>query len=445
MNIRYLLRGLSPLLLALLLSCGGGGDAGSGLAGSVASAGAGGSTSTIASAGAPLESAGGADSGGAGSDSGSTTTASNGDGSGVGSGGTGVSTADAATSVGAVDGMGSIIVNGLRYNVDNAAMRLSDATELQIGMSIAVTGPVDGSFSNGVATRLTSAADLRGPVTFVDPAAGTFVVMGTLVTLDDATVWADLPGVASLAVGANVQVWGLPASPGVLRATRVQKQVSNTTPIVTGTVQQLDAASRTFMLGNLSVAYGSANLAGGLGAGGLANEMIVRVRADAQPTAGLLAATQVEAWYPIPTVNGLPVQLEGVITNYTSLSAFRVLGQSVDASGAKVTGGAASKINNDVKVQVGGTLTHGVLVASELKIRHIPGAGALPSYTLIGSIGNYVSPASFRVRGQLVDASGPGVVFVNGTQASLANSVNVTVLGTRIVNGALIADQVSFN
>ena len=130
---------------------------------------------------------------------------------------------------------------------------------------------------------------------------------------------------------------------------------------------------------------------------------------------------------------------------FWSLSAFQVLGQSVDASGAKVTGGLSSKINNDVKVQVGGTLVNGVLVASELKIKHIPGAGALPSFTLIGSIGNYVSPASFRVRGQLVDASDPSVVFVNGSQSNLANSVNVTVTGTQIVNGALIANQVSFN
>jgi hypothetical protein len=341
--------------------------------------------------------------------------------------------------------MGSIIVNGLRYNVDKATMNLGDASELQIGMSVEVIGPVDASFSNGVASQVTSAADLRGPVTSVDPATGTFMVLGAKVIFDDATVWADLPGVASLVVGANVQVWGLPSSPGVLSATRVQQQVSSAAPIVAGTVQQLDSARGTFTLGTLTVAYGSANLAGGLPAGSLTNGMIVRVRADAQSTPGLLTATRIEEWYPIHGVNGLPVQLEGVITNYQSLSAFKLLGRSVDASGAVVAGGASSKINNDVKVQVGGTLVDGVLVASQLKIKHIPGAGALPSYTLIGSIGNYVSPASFRVRGQLVDASRSGVVFVNGTQANLANSVNVTVVGTQVLNGILVADQVSFN
>jgi hypothetical protein len=153
----------------------------------------------------------------------------------------------------------------------------------------------------------------------------------------------------------------------------------------------------------------------------------------------------VEGWYVTPKASGTPIQLEGVITNYAALSSFQVLGQTVDASAAQITGGRPSTIGNEVKVQVGGTLVNGVLVATELKIKHVPGAGALPSFTLIGAIGNYVSPASFRVRGQPVDASGPGVAFVNGTQANLANGANVTVVGTQISNGALIATQVSFN
>ena len=438
MNTRYLLRGLWPLLLVLLLSCGGGGSAVNSAGSGSATANGGPALNSAAVTGTGASDTGGSAVGSASTagDTGSTTTASNGEGSGVGSGGTGVSTADASTSVGAVDGMGSIIVNGLRYNVDKATISLSDATELQIGMTAAVTGPVDASFANGVATQVTSAADLRGPVTSVDAASGSFVVMGTKVNIDEATVWADLPGMAGVVVGANVQVWGLPAGPGVLSATRVQLQVSSAAPIVTGIVQQLDPASGTFMLGSLTIAYGSGNLSNGT---------IVRVRADGQSAPGLLTATQVEAWYPISKVNGLAVQVEGMITNYASLSGFQVLGQTIDASSAAVTGGLSSKINNDVKVRVGGTLVNGVLRASELKILHVPGAGALPSYTLIGSVGNYVSPTSFRVRGQLVDASGPGVVFVNGTLAKLANSVNVTVVGTRVVNGALIADQVSFN
>jgi hypothetical protein len=435
MTKRLWLCGLHAFLLSLLISCGGGGGTNA-------------SASAIALAGggaATAAGAGGADGGNTGAEGGSTSTASNDNGSGVGSGGTGIGTASAATSVGAVDGIGSIIVNGLRYNIDSAILNLQDAAALEIGMSVQVMGPVDASFTNGVATQVSSAAELRGPATAIDPVGGSFVVMGTTVTIDEATVWADVPGLASLMPGATIQVWGLPASPGVLRATRVQQQISSTAPIATGTVQQLDSARGTFALGNLVVSYRSANLAGGLDSTSLTDGAIVRVRADTQAIPGLLTATQVEGWYPIPKTTGTPIQLEGVITNFAALSSFQVLGKSVDASAAQITGGQATRIGNEVKVQVGGTLVNGVLVATELKIKHIPGAGALPSFTLIGTIGNYVSAASFRVHGQRVDASAPGVVFVNGTPANLGNSVKVTVVGAQVVSGVLVAGQVSFN
>jgi hypothetical protein len=435
MNPRFLRGSLASLLMVFLLSCGGGGS------------GAGEGTGA-ASLGATPVAAGGADGAGTGSATsagGSTSTASSGDGSGVGSGGTGVSTADAATSVGSVDGMGSIIVDGLRYNIDTAAVSLRDTAALQIGMTVAVTGPVDASFTSGVASQVVSAAELRGPVSAIDPVAGSFVVMGTVVTVDSGTVWGDLQGLANLVSGSTIQVWGLPTSPGVLRATRVEQNVTTGTPLVTGAVQQLDPNANTFALGSLTVSYRTATFGSGISAGTLANGLIVRVRADSQPTAGRLDAAQVENWYTIPSVTGTPVQLEGVIADYASLGAFKLLGTAVDASAAQITGGLAASIGNGVKVSVSGTISNGVLVATKLKIRHIPGAGSLPSFTLIGPVGAYASSADFRVHGQKVDASAPGVVFVNGTAASLANGANVTVLGTQIVNGALLASQVNFN
>jgi hypothetical protein len=333
----------------------------------------------------------------------------------------------------------------VRFNIDTASISLPDAQALQIGMSVSVTGPVDAALANGVATQVSSAVDLRGPIAAVDPVGGDFVVAGTVVTVDDDTVWGNIVGLGALVPGGTVQVWGLPDGPGVLRATRVELTDAGAAPVVTGTVQQLDAASKTFVLGNLTVAYGGANLIGGLDASTLANGSIVRVRAVAALSGTLLNATQVERWYPIPTATGTPVQLEGVITNYAALASFQVLGTPVDASAAQITGGQAGKVANGVTVQVSGTLLNGVLVASDLKIRHLPGAGSLPSYTLIGSVGNYTSAASFRVHGQSVDASAPGVVFLNGTPANLANGVQLTVVGTQIVNGVLIASQVSFN
>ncbi|VTU31454.1 DUF5666 domain-containing protein [Variovorax sp. RA8] len=447
--------------MTLLLSCGGGSDGGS-----FAPVGASGVSSGTAFRGLYRDASGGdgrsASEGGStsadgasapdgtdaadgsGTSDGSTTTAAGGEDSGVGSGGTGVSTAD-AVGIGGVDGLGSIIVNGLRYDTDSAIFSVEDAPALQIGMTAKVTGPFNADFTSGVAKHVASAAELRGPIAGVDLAGGSFSLMGTTVTTDEATVWATATGLTGLLPGAAVQVWGLPAAPGVLRATRVEQHPANSAPIATGTVQNLNTGSRVFTLGSLSVDYGTASFRGGIDASTLANGAIVRVRAAAQATPGVLSAMVVEAWHTVPQASSTPVQLAGIITDYAALASFRLLGTTVDAASAQITGGPANAIGNGVKVEVGGTMTGGVLVATKLMIRHVPGTGGPASFKVIGPVAGYSSPASFLVRGQQVDASGPGVAFVNGTVANLFNGARVTVSGSQIVNGVLVARQVSFD
>jgi hypothetical protein len=442
---RLMLGLLYVALVALLLSCGGGGDSASG--GSVAGVGSGSAAGTAtasadASAGTGTGATGDASGTGSGT-GGDTSTASNGstDGSGVGSGGTGV-TADAA-GIGAADGLGSIILNGLRYNTDSAAITIEDATELQIGISARVAGKVDADFTSGVATQVVSAAELRGAVSAIDIPAGSFVVMGTTVSIDSATVWADASGLADVVSGSIVQVWGLPGAPGTLRATRIQVAPTLSAPLVTGTVENIDSARKTFMLGQLTIDFGAAAFTG-LDASSLANGTIVRVRGTAAPFANLLVATKVEGWYAIPVNNGIAVQLAGVITDFASRGSFKVLGTPVDATNALITGGPVGSLGNGVKVEVDGFMSGGVLVVKKLRIRNIPGTGGPASFTLIGAIGTYLSSADFRVQGRPVNAGAPGVVFENGTAADLANGRRVTVVGDRVVNGVLIAQRVTF-
>ncbi|HEX8005410.1 MAG TPA: DUF5666 domain-containing protein, partial [Trebonia sp.] len=226
-------------LMALLMSCGGGGGASTGNLGLGTGTAIGGDSP----GGAGTGSGGDGTGSGSGGSGGSGDTASNGntDGSGVGSGGTGV-TADAA-GIGAADGLGSIILNGLRYTTDTATITVEDATELQIGMSARVAGKVDPDFTRGIATQVVSAAELRGAVSRIDVGAGSFVVMGIGVTIDAATVWADANGLANVADGSLIQVWGLPGAPGTLRATRVQTAPTLTAPLVTGAIQNLNVTN----------------------------------------------------------------------------------------------------------------------------------------------------------------------------------------------------------
>lgn len=446
--------------MALLLSCGGGGDGGGtsvggvGLGGSAAvgggsgdgSPGTGGSGGTGTAGGSDGTGTGGTGTGGTGTGGDGTSTAGNGtdDGSGVGSGGTGVSTAD-ATGVGSVGGLGSIILNGVRYNTDAATFSLEDATELQIGMSVRIAGKIDNQFTAATAQQVVSAAELRGAVSSIDLAGGSFVMMGTTVTTDNATVWSGGNSLSDLVAASQVQVWGLPSVPGTLRATRIELKPTSAEPLVTGFVQNLDRLGRSFMLGQITVRYSGALFSGGIDESTLAEGAIVRVRGTAAPFAGIFNATKVQGWYAIPTQNTAAVQLAGIVANYNGLSDFKVLGTAVNASNAQITGGLASSIGNGVKVELDGFMTNGVLVVKKLRIRHIPGAGGPVSFTLIGPIGYYNSASNFVVKGQRVDASHLGADdFENGTVADLANGRRVTVVGDTVENGVLIADRVTF-
>ena len=444
----FLLRNaLLALMTGLLLSCGCAGSGDAGMArvsgpGAAAQWPAGGPGSSNAGDG----SAGGGNGvGGIAADDGGTTTASGGggdDSSGVGSGGTGVSTAD-ASGVGAVDGAGSIFVNGLRYDTKTAIGHLEDAENgIQLGMSVKVTGPVNADFTRGIARQVESAADLRGPVESVNVPAGSFVIFGTTVTTDEATVWADAPGLAAIATGRTLQVWGLPAGPGVLRATRVEQR-GPSAPILTGTVQKLDTAQRRFMLGNFVVDYSGAALDASPDGRPLADGALVRVRGNATAGASLVA-TQVQWWYPLPNTEAAIAQFAGVVTDFAGLGSMRVLGVPADASQAPVTGGPAGAVANGVKVEVGGVVAGGVLRASKLKIRNVPGTGGPASFHLIGAVGNFQSLSDIRLMGQAVNAGRPGVVFVNGRRQNPAPGVRVDIRGAQVVNGVLLAQTVTF-
>lgn len=389
----YLIRWATVLLALALTSCGGGGGVGSGGTGNLAGA--------------------------------------------VGSGGTGIS-------VGPISGFGSIIVNGVEFDTNSASLTIADGAALQLGMTVEVAGTINAGLVTGMASSVVSAADLRGAISTVDSVAGTLGVLGTTVTTDNATIFDGVAALGNLVVGDRVQIYGLLESPGSIRATRIELLTVPPTPVLSGTISNLNPGATTFSLGTLTVNYGASAFVGTLTANQLANGLTVRVRATADPLGGVLLASQVQAWHPTTQSDGAVGSAAGVVTNYVSVGAFKVLGIAVDASTAQVTGGPASSVGNGVKVDVTGTMRNGVLVAEKLQIRHVPGTGGPVSFNLSGTVGAFVSSANFRVKGNPVDASAGSVVFVGGTAAGLANGVKVNVVGSQVVNGVLIAQTVTF-
>lgn len=366
-------------------------------------------------------------------------------GGGIGSGGTGIDPGSGGTgspmsyTVGAVQGFGSIIVNGTHYDTDNARFEIKDTDALKLGMTVQVFGQVNADASQGTATLVVSAADLRGVVESVDAGSSTFVVLGMRVSVDAATVLEGAREFAQLRVGDLLQVWGLPGAGGEMRATRVEKLAAPAAPITSGAVEQLDTAARTFRVGGLLVDYSAAVVEGTLSEG-----LVVRVRAAAQPLGGVLLASEIEPWTLPPADEAVQVDLSGVVSEFAGLDAFKLAGTPVRASLAQVTGGPASAIGNGVKLAATGNMVDGVLVASRITLQHLPGTGGPVSYSLSGPVAAYQSVASFTVQGQRVDASSPGVTFSGGTAADLRNGRQVSVQGSQVLDGVLIASQVVF-
>ncbi|MBL8337786.1 MAG: hypothetical protein JNM97_13505, partial [Rhodoferax sp.] len=289
-------------------------------------------------------------------------TVAGGSGGGVGSGGTGIS-------VGPITGFGSIIVNGITYDTQTATITTSDSPSLQLGMTVEVAGTVQAGLTTGTATSVVAAADLRGTIDTISLAPDQLTVLGTTVSTDSQTVVDGAAAFANLQVGDRVQVYGLVDAAGSVRATRIELLPGATTPVLSGQIQNLNTGATTFQIGTLTVQYGTATFAGGLTAGQLATDLRVRVRAAADPVAGVLTATQIQLWHGNAQPEGSTSSVTGVVTDFASLGAFRVLGAAVDASSAQITGGPAGSIGNGVKVEIVGTVRNGVLEASRVAIR----------------------------------------------------------------------------
>jgi hypothetical protein len=289
-------------------------------------------------------------------------------GAGIGSGGTGISPGGVGSggtgfTMGAAVLSNGLVVNGTRFDLSQARLELEDAETLQPGMTVRVLGQVSTDRTQGTATAVISAADLRGPIGAVDPVAGTFSMLGVTVTTDAGTVYAGVGGVADLRAGGGVVVYGLPVAGGVLRATRIERTTTPGAAVLTGVLQDWDPQGRSFRIGATAVSYAAGRLDLEL-----ANGVAVRVRGTVAGDTGLLVADRVQSWYDVPP-QAPDVTLAGVIGNYVAPDTFTLGGVPVRAGSAPVTGGT---LGNGVRIQATGSMINGVLLASSIRVISAP-------------------------------------------------------------------------
>ncbi len=358
-------------------------------------------------------------------------------------GGGGDASADAAAPTevatdytqGVITGFGSVIVGGVRYDDANALVsddddNRRDRSLLKLGMVVQVDGSaVDRALGTARALRIRFGSEVLGPVGTIDTAAATVEVLGQTVLVTTSTVFDEslAGGLAAITTGDVLEVHGIldPANSRIV-ATRIELEDSALAYRLRGVISALDTTAKTFRIGDELISYSgllSADILPSL----LVNGQVVRV---------LLQTTQVNgAWVATRLVPGVRLidgslpdaHVEGVITSFTSTSQFAVNGLAVDASNAAFPDGSDA-IALGARVEVTGTVTDGVLVATKVEVedRRDNGRRALE---LHGALSNLDTAAkTFALRGVTVWYGGT-VLWKDGTEASLANGQSIEAKG----------------
>ena len=347
---------------------------------------------------------------------------------GVGVGGTGSFT------VGRVSGFGSIIVNRIRFDDSNAQLLDMDGNpaspdQLKLGMVVAVFGTAftagsAGNLSTATANSVRFGSELEGPIS--STSSNALLVLGQRVSVDANTILDIAPrsGFSSLRVGDVVEVYGfVNPETNEMVATRIELEDDADDFKIQGKVSELNAAARRFQIGSLQISYANtANLPTNL-----ANGQLVRVKLGTRPSGDLWSATRVQT--ALSQVSGVDdvaeAEIEGLVTDFTSATSFRVNGILVDARTARFENGPVAL---NMRVDVEGRIENGVLIAREVEID--TDDQDADGFELTGSISALdTTNKLFVVRGVTVSYSG-SVRFEDGNEATLANGRVVEVEGS---------------
>lgn len=355
---------------------------------------------------------------------------------GVSSGGTGSFT------TGTITGLGSVIVNGIRYDDRAATISLngasSDASALQLGMVVRIQGsPVAASATPGglgtaTADTIACVSEWKGMVSAVNTTATpkTFALLGQTVQVLATTVFDD-GGLTDLQPNRLVEVYGfVDPSDNSLTATRVEFKTALDRYRLSGTVR--NPTDRSFQLGTATIAYPSASQ--------LSNGQLVRVElATSVNGLGQWVAIDVKREdFSHQLDDDDEAEIEGTITAFTSPTAFSVSGIPVDASGMTPPSGLAL----GVRVEVKGRVLNRVVRATHIEVEDDRDIESRP-YEFHGTVSAIDTMArTFTVRGYTLHYDDATVFQLHGATWNASLTTRIEAKAKLQPNGELLATEV---
>lgn len=365
---------------------------------------------------------------------------------GLSNGGTG------SFNTGTVTGLGSIIVNGVRYHIDDAQLLTSDgaplsASALQLGMVVEVESaaitPATSSMGwpEAVATRVTGISGWVGPVGTISRASqqSTFELLGcTIEVLPNTLFSGTADQFSELTSGHFAEVYGyLNFATGQVLASRVN--VSDQAPAqfkLNSLVEQVNLQKLSVLLKKqlTDESTAGAQLAQTLDA------LMVQIKIDPQANDNNWRITDIRAMASQLLEQAIPsnyeIEIFGGITDFSSADSFSVNGIPINAQSARITGtfalGKYAKVQGRIDTRLAQIIANTVQEITPTQMSET-------AYEFYGQI-SQVTSQTFVIKGQpiahnnsaaiLALAQLPQVlakvtVFRDGAQWQLAN---VTVL-----------------
>jgi hypothetical protein len=296
------------------------------------------------------------------------------------------------TVIGTITGFGSVFVNGIEFETDEATLSIDgvDASEqdLSVGMVVRVRGTVNAGKTGGKAAQLNAEHVVKGVITDLsNVGSGIVVAMGQEITITADTEFKSFdPAIKSAAdfVVNNtvVEVSGFTAGEGQLTATLVKVIANNGISgkvRIKGVISSVAVGQSGFVIGGLNIIIDSVTTKfDHLKQSDLVSGLLVHVESEqgfdsSQPNT--ILASKVELENVEDKTEGNELRLEGVvisIANLDSLNRFEIAGHTIEIIDATRFSSGANKndIVPGVRVEVEGKVNAGgILIADEVNIR----------------------------------------------------------------------------
>jgi hypothetical protein len=278
----------------------------------------------------------------------------------------------ATTTSGTIDGFGSVIVNGLRYNSDKAQVLINGETamedNLRVGYQVRITGSTaaDGS---ATADKIEFIPALVGAIEQINASSNSVMLLGQQVYITNNTIFDSAispKNITGLAVGNNILVSGSLTIDGNVSATRIDVISANQIQL-SGFIRELDESDSSFKLNQQQVKFAAAQLVN-VDNNRLQNGMLVSVT-GALDDSKQLHATRITTINPHLPHSIKKADVEGFITRFASTADFDVAGTSIITNAqTRYENGNVTYLLPGAKIVAKGTVDNaGKLVAEKIE------------------------------------------------------------------------------